>query len=555
MATGGTGHGSHSGSSSHTTGTGGRGGIPTATPGQLALEQIAQTSKATANLLTRLLAVARFGPTAGGGGGLPGIGGGTREPAWMTAERARADAFEEQRKREYWRAGSAAFREQQARTNEQASAFSRLGFSGISGGMNRMTGYAEGMRGMGLPGSGLMSRAAPVLGMTITGLNTSASVSRIFQDERATSGQRERALARLLPGGETVQGWYDTFSGRERGIARVEEQHGLAQIGVQRESALQNFGLEYGGLQAGRQARADVMGASSPTLMANIEQRTAAGKRQFEIESRMLPLRQATAKADREAIIATKEREAAQKRLNGLFHNGLMLEGERHRIEKALAGDGNDSGVPRQDLLRQAQRNEELLAANSSATVNAARTRDALQQREFGAQAETTFARARETRGEATTARQQADMSADSASRLGQLGVGGRMKAKAFYNMLKANPELADYSPAIVQGAMQYDPREVQAIIERRGTLSPEFQAGIKGGAASFPGDPEALRQRAIDLENRATGEEFNGEQTLAKEGAATGEKMASIVRAAIRAEFDAFQQKMENDFNIGRNR
>lgn len=315
-----------------------------------------------------------------------------------------------------------------------------LGQAGLGAGVStfgNITALGEAAKLSGYSGvGGVIGKAALPIALAAGGLEAGKTASRLSQDEYLTDAQRERGFVRSNVVGRYISDTFDTFSGRARGMERAEEQRELRnQVGgvqIQRQEFLQGIANRRG------QAAAAMRGAEGlkGTFRGNTSRDSVESRLAYEQESRMLPLRKQTARAEQEYATAKYAAMNAQTTLNKLETDGNTLAEKRSQLQGRL--NNVASGPQRQDILYQLESNKNLLDANITQrqkardfAANAVQTReDAL----TGVNA----ARTGERRGTLENLQMREGRAESRAENLGMLGRVGLQKSQIALGIIES---------------------------------------------------------------------------------------------------------------------
>jgi hypothetical protein len=492
-------------------GSGGGKGKPSGE--KLVLQEIARTAKDTKDLISRLVSIARFGATAGGGG-VPGVSAGRAAggtPAGVSGSGPKGGT------------PSDPFAERQQSHYERATAYSQIGLGNYGGRLAQWASRAEGLKALGFNrGAAMLSRAAPglslggaVLNLVKSGIDKAAATAEILGDPFATGSMKNRALFReLMPGGETLQKWYDAFSGRKAGMEKAQQQGRHWQIEAQGRLTESGFYMGFNPQQAGREATARHYGANAAVLPGIFDRSTVGGRTAYEDAQRLLPYRKESLRMEREHAAATATRVAAEKELTRLERTQNALIAEREDLNPLLK---KGSGVLYQQRLERHKNLTQEIEGINQQVREAKQATVSARQGEAVAGAASTAAKAREAHlGAAENLRARAERSESTAARLGSMDPFQRALGAQALDMLKsgANPDLM---PAQYKAAAQaYAPDEFQAIVTNHGARTREFKAGEAKGLRGFEGNYGDLYRKADEEEAAGGRAEYDAESQAA---------------------------------------
>lgn len=445
----------------------------------------------------------------------------------------------------------------------------------LGGGGGGGSGGGGGNSGGSGGSSGLLGKIA---GLSVAGVGLQQILSRagqaaeIMGDSFASSEQKARGLFRLLPLGQTVQGLYDAFSGRKDAFQRAEVAHRQNMVGVQGEVGRMGFELGYNPQQAGLEARAAGLAGASPILEGSSDRSTAVGEKAFRDKTRMLSIERDSAKAEREAAVATSQRVAAQRELGGLESRSLALQDKRTKLEKELAGSpgvrvaptGNTlldryagyagaasssapGGVDRQRLMNELAATDAEIASVGTLRRNAGESVAEFRKREAQAKNNAGMMGVRRLNAEAGQLEEDAANAAGGAQRLGGMDRFGRADAVQSLEMLQRfGPDMLD--PSQIAAASSIAPQTVAKILERSGRGSAEFSRLQTLAPADFAGDPDALRRLAGEKRDEAAAKELELEKSLADTAVSAGRDLGALISKIMKEMTDAAREQIEKD-------
>lgn len=557
---------------------------PQPQPAPPELGQIAQATQATADAVTRLLAVARFGPTAGAGSpgsaGITGPRGGSPSDADNRSAYHRLRAVGEPVTQyrpdvDYTRrmgtpAGTAAanirdrlsaptFSDRQNLIAERSAILSRLGLGGAARVMGQASSFAGGLQGAGATGAAaLVQRAAVPLAVAGLVANTAEKVAGYAYDRYSTDAQIGRQAVRdLVPGGERAQRFIDALSGRAAGMEQADIQGRIGTAGVQARLSASQFALGANPQQAGREGLAAAYRGQSAVAPSVFDRATALGERAYREEQRLLPLKLAEARAEREAAAASRERLATQSELSRLTARGVELTRQRRALEGKLTEDGYGSGASRQEVLRRIENVNQEVGGNLAQQRAAREALVGAEGRDAQARGERDKARRRtELLGRAETLEDRADTAAGAARRLGGMSEYDRAFGLRAARLVQQRGSADGLPEELLSAALAFAPNTVGKIVERTGAGSAAFRAASADPAfaADYGGDPTDLRRQAAEARRQLAGEEFDIDARVAGQSAAAGRDLGQFVGNVIRQEFETAKREILNAVRLGRN-
>ncbi len=499
----------------------------------------------------------------------------------------------------------------QEKLDERAGAFHKLGMHGLGGSMSQVGQAGSALHDLGMSKAGAMlSKAAGPIAVAMQVAGAVKTVAGVAHDEYLTPGQQNRSLIKgLVPGGETALDWIDTVSGRKRAMARADEEGSRGEIRAQSAIETERTKYQYGSAIDSARIRADVMAKSRPTLMPYIDRSTAAGEKQYELASRLAPVQERIAKANRESEIASRATTAAQERENSLTADGVKLNQEAAELRKrigpatdpAQAQDGiysslrkkGDSrvfaglasfgggamelamstigydkeyrdaqrkrgqlkveesaeGPERQRLLHAHSNKLAELQGNQQNRLSAAHGTREAQERQAHAAAELKRAEAGKARVMSDWYGSQADTAENTAVGLALMDPGERENAKWALDEIRKNPSAVLDDPSLAHLAMKIAPKEARAILKQQGQKTQEYQQGMAEGLVDMPGLSEDLRKKQNEEANKASEGEFEADQGLSESLANTiapaFEKALKIIEEQLRTMLEEFENKL----------
>lgn len=457
---------------------------------------------------------------------------------------------------EYISAEAKRFQTTQSRNIMSATVASQLGFGGIAGSFSRTRQQAETLSELGFNrGAGMLSRAAPV----IAGAQAMAGLAQFganaAYDRYSTSAQIGRGFVRdFIPGGESIQRFTDSMTGR---TAKMEQARIDAQIGIaaaQARNETRAYMLSFNPRQAGLEGTAAAYRSQSAILPTVFDRSTASGERQYREEQRLLPLRLAEAKAERDIVAAKKQRQAAEMESKNILMESVRLTEERKRLERELAKDENASGASREKILRTIETTNFELGGNYALQKQAAQAVVEARRAEETAKAEKERATVRrELLGRADILDMRADSSQQAARTLGSMSPLDRQFAVNAVELVKRYGVDA-LPPDIVSAANAVAPNTIGKLIEKTGANSKAFDRLRSIAPDDASGSPNTLRMMADQLRREAASEEFGIDKSFAAAMAGAGRDLGKVIASVIVEEFAKAKSEIINQVRLGRN-
>lgn len=444
------------------------------------------------------------------------------------------------------------FADYQTKLYKRSGTAAQLGFGGFGQSVAGNTNFASGLNNLGFSGAaGLAQRAAIPLAIAAQSAKLAEFAANAHYDVYSTQAQKGRSFVReFVPGGEKIQNFVDAVSGRRAGYEQAD-------IEAQQANARGNFRNQLDAFQAGfrpRQASAEALAksfAGQRAVTPSVFNRgDVLGERAFREEQRVLPLRQAAAKAERDVAQATSERLANERELSGLSKTGIDLTKQRGVLEKALNKDENASGVSRERILKQIE------SVNQELTGNLHNQRSAREgilssgQREVGAQGELTRANLRaDLEGRASVLESRGQQGLSTAGALGSLNPYERQFA---VEALKNAEQYGwDAIPPEAQSAVsRIAPERAEKLRQKAGLSSSAYGAlGAAGFSDIAPSDPQAMITQADRLRQQLSQGEFDADknqaQKFAELGRGFGRDVANIMIQLLEGALSEIQNRV----------
>ncbi len=251
--------------------------------------------------------------------------------------------------RQFARMNNIPFRERQDRLGDLGNTASRLGFGSAGNTIGQVGGFAGGLQAAGFGGAAsLAQRAAVPLAIAATIANAVERVAALAHDKYSNNAQLGRAVVRdFIPGGERVQKFMDSVTGRAAGMEEADIQGRYKTAEGASRNELAQFQLQHGPRQAGLEATARAYAGSSAATARDVDRTAAGGELEYRREQRLLPLKQAEAKAERDMAAAAAERaEAQQELIKSTARVNDLTDRHRRAQEAANAGRGEVAPTP-----------------------------------------------------------------------------------------------------------------------------------------------------------------------------------------------------------------
>lgn len=358
------------------------------------------------------------------------------------------------------------------------------------------------------------------------GVSSASFVQTNKDNPYMTSAQFARGFfGSFVPGFETATGYVDALSGRTADLARAERNN--ERLSIRTASGIERSQLAYAQdvSRGSAIARADVLANSSLPAGPGGDRSTARGEYEYQQARKMLPLKDAIAKAEREQTISVREREQAIGRVQKIEIEGKKLAEQRARIEQELRADskslfGGISAGRRSELLAQQASLDDRIQANIGLQREArggSREADiALAQ----SRASTAQQRANLLRGEAGELEDRANRTSGVLSQLGGLGTGGRFRLLSYLESAKGG-RLSDLPQDAISTIQAFAPNFARQKFEEE-LKGDETFAKLREFEPGLGSDPAADRKAAADKDDAARQADFGADQKLAKDVAGT---------------------------------
>lgn len=449
------------------------------------------------------------------------------------------------------------FKQSQERNYKNAGTAGLLGFNGFGSNLAGNANRAAGLERAGFANAAsLMSKAAVPLAIAQQVIEKTAKVATIIadraHDKYGTDDQyARRAFREVVPFGEKIQGAYDTLTGR---AFKMEEARIQGQIGGARADArsrMAGFEAGYNPQQAGANALAGAYKNSSAVLPGVFDRSTAMGERSYREEQRVLPLRQASAKADRDSAVATAERVENQKELVKLEQRrDYLLKARKNLEEWSKRGSGPELQVYLEEL---GNVNKELSANSGTREQVGGRVVES-KRAEARAKAESEKAAMRaDLLGRADVLESRADTAAGTAGALG--GMNPFQRQFAVQALKNAEQFGWDALPPEAQAAaLSIGGERAQKLRQKAGMNSSAYAELGQFAPELAPGNPDELRKESDKLRRQAAQEEFDIDTKAAGQAAAAGKDFGRFVGGIINEQFENAKSEIIRVVKNGRN-
>lgn len=441
--------------------------------------------------------------------------------------------------------------------NEIGGVASNLGAYGAANSIGRTGSAAEGLAGAGFGGAARFAQKAAIP-LAVAGAvgSTAQTVAGYAYDRYSTNAQIGRSAVRdLVPFGARAQSFADAMSGRTAGYEEAGIQSQYQQAAGQARLERSAFALSFNPQQAGREALASAYRGQSAVAPSVFDRTTAGGERAFREEQRLLPLKQAEARAEREMAQASREQLASQTELNRVKARGYELTRQRTALERRLGQSGFGSGVDRQEVLKQ------ISDVNAELSGNLTQQRAAGDQYQnavgsaVNARAEREKARLRtQLQGEADSLGERAQTAAGAAGRLGTMNPFDRAMGLQLTRMAQQRGSLEGLPQEYLSAIQNFAPETFRKLAEKTGAGTAEFKAGVSEFNADFAGDPETLRRREAEARRKLAEAEFGIDSEAAGNIARSFDGFGKFVGEVINQALDKQRSEILNTVRLGRN-
>jgi hypothetical protein len=383
-----------------------------------------------------------------------------------------------------------------------------LGQAGLGAGVStfgNITALGEAAKMSGFAGAGsAISRAAVPLAVGASLLEGGKAAATVLNDEYLTDEQRSRGFVRSNAVGRYISDTADTFSGRARAMQRVEEQRELRGqvrgIEIERSQFRQSIDQRQAEVSAGIRGGQALRGV----FRGSTERGTVEGRVAYEQESRLLPLRKQTAKAEQEYATAKYSAMNAQTNLNKLETEGEKLAENRLRLQKQLGRVG--SGPVRQDVLYQLEDNAARQNANIAQQVKAKEAVATQIGRREDAVTAVNAARLGERMGGLENLRGREQKAEDRAANLALLGPAGRIAGDTALRVIES-VGIENAPPELVQQAQAKYPEKVRALAVAAGqqfeaeanVMSPEYNDRLSSIRKQVDDEESSIERQSVE--------------------------------------------------------
>jgi hypothetical protein len=398
---------------------------------------------------------------------------------------------------------------------------------------------------------------------------TSKAVIDSNRDELLTTDQRARQVFKSVPFGDTVLGFAGTVTGRDRDMARAQEENQRAEAA---SSARTQFLGQQLSLQSGvtsAQARAGSLSGARAVTTPYVDRSTATGERLFRLETQRAQAAERGAAADRESQVAKKEAEAAERRANELAREGARIDQRRadaqRAIDRSAVGqrttgqrigatviggftgaflpEALDLGGP--DRARRLGEFDRLgTEFQSNAQMQADQLRQAQEARNRQIAAEGRARGAREIGSLQIQAGDLEERAARSTSNAQRVALSDRDRVQeAIYAAERfARGGIKALDPSEIGLLREFGAADLDAAAEREGKNDPRLRRLARLLPQTYPDgatDPETLRRQANDARNRAAEIQLQIDRDTATATANVVKNVADTIERVFKAAMD----------------
>jgi hypothetical protein len=367
-----------------------------------------------------------------------------------------------------------------------------------------------------------------------------ANAAEIHGNSFLTAGERDRALARALPGGEFLQQNFDKLSGRTNFMHKFYGQT-IPHQQIEIAGRLKQYGIqaEYGSQVASHQNTADALNRYSAQSVSQGHDRfSVAGKYAFELEERALNFTNQRRKAELEITAARKTQAQETERLGqidakiaGLRNTAGAAGGDYQQRAKFLGGKaGFEQEL--EGLLN--ERNAQIGRVQHSA-ISTAESESAY--RRIGIE---------EQKDKLSILQEKEQRTLSTGERLGRQSRSQRQQGLQAALLLKQRGR-AGVTDEIFNLASQFDPQLASLEAQKAGIQSPEYQKYAEAGG--FPDQFKNLQELQA---GRAQIGEAKAEITVnvALNEAKLAGEIAKAISATIKPLIDSVNANVKNQKN-----
>lgn len=442
------------------------------------------------------------------------------------------------------------FKEYQEKLYRASGTAAQLGFNSFGSSISGKAQFAAGLEKAGFSGAaGVVSRAAIPLAMAEQAGKLAQFAAGSVYDKYSTGNQVGRSFVReFVPGGERIQNFVDSMTGRAAKMEEADLEGQRERARAQARNEIAAFRLSFNPQQAAREATASAFGRQGAILPTVFDRSSVGGEVAYRQEQRIIPLKQAQAKAERDMSAATAERLENQKQLAKIDKDGYEIAKRRVRLTQALNDDSNQSGASRQQVLN------DIEVANMEFVGNRNNRRRALEQvmgatqREAGATGEAQKAKLRtDLLGKADELEQRGERGLQTAGALGGLNPYERQFA---VDALKNAEQYGwDALPPEAQQAVQsIAPERAEKLRQKAGLGSAAYAQLGQIAPELAPNDPNDLRKQADTLRQQFAQSEFNVDKGVAENISASGRTFGRDIANIINQVLEAAISEIRNN-------
>ena len=369
----------------------------------------------------------------------------------------------------------------------------------VAGRVGAYTGIGRGV------GGGMAVGAAAMHGMQFL---TKFGNVMSNEDMAATGNARDRALFRMLPFGETIQGFGDMLSGRTEGMRHLAENLGpkleVNRAGYMRQRQAE---LHYGERFAEAKALADARKLPPGLIMRDLpgDRTTVGGEIEYRQAERLLPIKMRMMEIGERETATSVEKAKALERVKSVEAEMNRLYGVRHQLlaEVAVsAATGKPLTGPELERNLLGQREVNAKIAGMTGLLDQSReTYAGISGRHAQTRSEARRAGIDHLQAELGFAQEKEGRIAGRAERFAAAGPGGRAIGMAGFEMVKGGFDVSMMPPELMGHMQALDPALVQKMLQNSGDKLPELQK-FKEMFKDQGIDQESLRQAREQVEN-----------------------------------------------------
>ncbi len=405
--------------------------------------------------------------------------------------------------------------------------------------------------------AGIASRFAAPVAAGAFGINAAATAQRLVDNPYMGRAAASREYIKSMPGGETVLGWADSFTGRERKVQghRRDVHENVERGAIQLDRIA--FDAGFNPTRAGLSAAASTRRHQAPALHPVMDRSSASGEHSYQIAMKLLPLKQETLRTEIAMKKASAETAAAEFSAAEIAakREAIEFRMNTHRMkrDRHSAADSEQEQF-HMDMVESMQKQRDALRPMED---SANRTVFEKRAAEAGAKGEHYKASSREELiGQAEVFQDQADRAKSGAARIGSMNPLEREMALQAAQIGKEHG-LDALSPEMKAQFAAIAPKEYEAAAVNAGMNSRAYSELQKSGFVDFPGAPgtkPGALQLAADSKRMESGAaDFANDKGVDAALEAGAEKMANAFKTFTERLVDRVVAKVEDKMRMGK--